>query len=109
MREEKLGLKVNLFGTWIPTGDPKWDKPPPKKSRRDGSDLETIVDMVELQHVLVWPVDVEHGSRDHPHGCRIPFSTFHRLRDAHSLDFALPMWAFSDRGQLFLVEVAPKQ
>ena len=99
MKGIKHGQRTNLFGTWIVCSTPVDDD----VSDALGMDrqLPSAAVMVELHHVLVWPVDVERGASAYESGCRIPFSAFRRLRDAHGLDLSGPAWAFSDRARKF--------
>jgi len=106
LKPHKFGDRLNLFGTWQKSSRPMGASAgPPDKKQTVSAWTATQCIMVQMADILVWPIEVEDGPKDVPHGVRIPLAVFEYLRDVHAIDLALPMWTFADRGKSFYERV----
>ena len=102
LKPNKFGDRINLFGTWVKTSKPVIENSgPPIKKQATSAWSATQCLMVDFSDILVWPVDIEPGTKRYTDGARIPFSALEYLRKACGIDLALPIWTFADRGKAF--------
>eukprot|EP00959_Pyramimonas_sp_CCMP1952_P040479 846459-Pyramimonas_sp.AAC.1 len=62
-----------MFGTWLRCASPVSHAAPASKKPAVPWSAATCI-MIAMRDVLVWPVNMEHGSSDVADGVRIPFS-----------------------------------
>ena len=98
--------QINLFGSWLPGGQPVVDQPGAASARRE-PDANEIRVIVPLVNIVVWPFSPEPGStHGHVEGLQIPLLVFHFLHTAHGIDVSIAQFAFARRGHVFKHEVS---
>ena len=79
--------------------------PPTAKKAATSAWSATQCVMVHLSDILVWPIEMEPGSKEWAEGLRIPYAALNYLRDVSGIDLSLPAFTFADRGKIFYEQV----
>ena len=113
MKKPGKFLKTNIFGTWVKGANAiSITSGQNKRRRREEASHQVFEDnngiMVNMEDVLIWPVDVEDGnivnlspSSATPEAHRIPFSALRALQARYGINLSAKDYLFSRRGNEF--------